>query len=65
MLLVIHRIGNRGTLVVPSMEGVGNWRRILEVLEVDFTNGSMVSMVDTYWLRRVWRLTSLVGVVIR
>ena len=58
MLLVICHIGNRGTLVARSVGGIGKWRGMLEVLEVDVTNGSLVYVVEPYWLRRVWRLTS-------
>ena len=34
------------------------------MLEVDVIDGSTVSMVEPYWLRRVWRLT-LDDIVIR
>ena len=38
---------------------------MLEVLDVDATDGSTVYVVDSYWLHQVWRLTSLVDNVIR
>ena len=39
MLLAIRRIGNRGTLVAPSVGIIDKWRGILEVLEVDVAFG--------------------------
>ena len=47
-LLAIHRMGNRGPLAAPSVGGVGRWRGMLEVLEVDVTNGSQVLVVEPY-----------------
>ena len=52
-------------MTAPSVGGVGKWRGMLEVLEIDVTNESVVPMVEMYWLCRVWRLTSLFDSVIR
>ena len=43
-----RRIGNHGTMVAPSVGGVGKWRGMLEVLEVDDVDGSVVAMEEPY-----------------
>ena len=50
--------GILGTLVVPSMEGLGKCKDISRVVEVDSMEGLMVSVVQPYWLHRVCKLKS-------
>ena len=45
---MVHRIGNRGPLAAPSMGGIGRWRGMLEVLEVDVVDGSVIFVVKPY-----------------
>ena len=43
-------IGNHGTLAATSMGGLSKWRDMSELVEVDDVDGSVVSMVELYWL---------------
>ena len=61
---MIRRLGNNGPLAAPSVGGVGKWRGMLEVLEVDVTDGLELSMAELYWFLLFERLTSSVDSVI-
>ena len=40
------------------MGGLGKCREMSEVVELDAIDGSLVSVVEPYWLCQFWRLTS-------
>ena len=37
----------------PIHRGISKWRDMSEMVEVDTTDGSVISVVEPYWLRRV------------
>ena len=57
-LFAMRHKGNRGTLAVPSMGGLGKCKDMSREIEVDIVEGSVIFMVEPYWLRRVCKLTS-------
>ena len=44
-------------MAAPTVGGLDKCRDMSRVVEVDVVDGSMVSIVDPYWFRQVWRLT--------
>ena len=49
---------------LPIHRGISKWRDMSEMVEVDTTDGSVISVVEPYWLWRFnWDLTSCIVMI--
>ena len=57
-LFATRRKGNHENLAIPFVGDLGKIKDISGAVEVDAIDGSIVSMVESYWFHQVLRLTS-------